>query len=339
MSPRATIASHPGPVRATRQPASRPTLPRPAVTPELLAGLAARLTARDRWLLAMLHEHRVLTTTQITQLAFGSQRAATGRLLTLYQLRAVDRFRPLTPVGSAPWHFVLDDAGAAVLAAERGITVAELGYRRDHALAIAHSARLAHTVGTNGFFTALAATARHTPGAELRVWWSERRCAHTWGDLARPDGYGRWREGDREVDFFLEYDTGTETLDRVAAKLPGYADLAHASGITTPVLFWLPTARREAALRHLLHRHLGERPAGEDLVPAATAARDTGPATDPAGPVWLPLGTPGPRLRLIDLATHLLPPPASQPAAPASPQSPLHAPAGPDPEQQGDQGW
>ena len=37
--------------------------------------LAGRLTARDRWLLRMLHEHRVLTTSQIIQLAFGTTRA------------------------------------------------------------------------------------------------------------------------------------------------------------------------------------------------------------------------------------------------------------------------
>ena len=37
-----------------------------ARSPGLLAALAARLTIRDRWLLRMLHEHRVLTTTQIT---------------------------------------------------------------------------------------------------------------------------------------------------------------------------------------------------------------------------------------------------------------------------------
>ena len=81
-----------------------------ARSPGLLAALAARLTTRDRWLLRMLHEHRVLTTTQITWLAFGTGRAATARLLTLYQLRAIDRFRPLTPARSAPLHFVLDEA-------------------------------------------------------------------------------------------------------------------------------------------------------------------------------------------------------------------------------------
>ncbi len=118
------------PQRRTRMPPT-PALPgrprtagRLARGPELAAALAARLTARDRWLLRMLHEHRVLTTTQITQLAFGTTRAATARLITLYQHRAVDRFRPLAPAGSAPLHFVLDEAGAAVLAAEDGITTA-----------------------------------------------------------------------------------------------------------------------------------------------------------------------------------------------------------------------
>ena len=223
---------------ARRRPACPPTpaLPgrpraagRLARGPELAASLAARLTARDRWLLRMLHEHRVLTTTQITQLAFGTTRAATARLLTLYQHRAVDRFRPLAPAGSAPLHFILDEAGAQVLAAEDGITTAELGYRRDRALAIALSAQLAHTTGANGFFTALAAAARASSGqAALGCWWSERRCAAVWGDLARPDGYGRWREqlpGHAAVtaDFFLEFDNGTENLARLIAKLAGYA--------------------------------------------------------------------------------------------------------------------
>ena len=44
-----------------------------------------------------------------------------------------------------------------MLAAEDGITPAQLGYRRDRALAIALSAQLAHATGTNSVFCALAA--------------------------------------------------------------------------------------------------------------------------------------------------------------------------------------
>ena len=126
-----------------------------ARSPQLAAALAARLTARDRWLLRMLHEHRVLTTGQITQLAFGTSRAATARMSVLYQLRAVDRFRPLAPAGSSPLHFILDEAGAAVIAAEDGTDASGLGYRRDRAAAIALSPRLAHDTGANGIFAAM----------------------------------------------------------------------------------------------------------------------------------------------------------------------------------------
>jgi len=302
---------------------ARPGRPRSggrlARSPQLAAELAARLTARDRWLLRMLHEHRVLTTAHITQLAFGTTRAATARMTTLYQYRAVDRFRPLAPAGSSPLHFILDEAGALLLAEEDGITPHELGYRRDRSLAIALSTRLAHDTGANGIFTALAATTRASSGRQaLECWWGERRCAATWGEHARPDGYGRWTEQlpgrpAATVDFFLEYDAGTEPLSRVIAKLTGYAALAARTGITTPVLYRLHSPAREAALHARL---AGPPPAGIPAaasaaqipgVPVATATPDSSPQ-GPAGAAWLPAGSPGPRLRLAQLA-----PPGSRP--------------------------
>src|SRR5580693_901208 len=249
---------------------------RPAVSPALLAALAGRLTARDRWLLRMLLEHRVLTTTQITALAYGSPRRAALRLGQLYRLRAVDRFRPLAAAGSSPYHWVLDQAGAEVLAAEDGLPVARLGYRRDRALDIAFSPRLAHTTGTNGVFAALARAAR-CGGGELACWWSERRCAALWGDLARPDGYGLWRDpGGQGTDFFLEYDTGTEDLPRLTAKLTGYRELATRTQIATPVLFWLASGpRREQQFRALL---AGAGPV--PCVPVVTATPASAQAAD-----------------------------------------------------------
>ena len=313
---------------------SRPARPgRPASTPDLMATLAGRLTARDRWLLRMLHEHRVLTSAQITQLAFGTTRAATARLLILHRYRAVDRFRPLARRGSAPWHFVLGEAGARVLAAEDGVTLTQLGYRRDRALDIAVSPQLAHTTGANGFFTALAAAARAGHG-QLACWWGERRCAALWGDLARPDGYARWRGHNggqpAEAEFFLEYDTGTEDLPRLAAKLAGYRMLAERTGIITPVLFWLPGPRRETALHALLARD--PRP-GADRVPVATATPVLAGEDGPEGPAWLPAGTPGPRRQLAQLpaawpATEstTADPPSGGPAPADPPGLPWHPP-------------
>jgi protein involved in plasmid replication-relaxation len=214
-----------------------------------------------------------------------------------------------------------------------------LQWRQWHAFAIAFSSRLPHTVGANGIFTALAAAARTSGGqAALQCWWGERRCAATWGEHARPDGYGRWSEQPPgrppvAVDFFLEYDTGTEDLPRLIGKLAGYAALAARTGMTTPVLFWLPTARREAALRARLagpppHGTPGASAAQVPGVPVATAAPGTG-ADGPAGAAWLPAGRPGPRLRLAALA----PPGTAGPAAapgetPALPGGlPWHPPA------------
>lgn len=261
-----------------------------ASTAERLAAAASRITARDRRLCQLLAEHRVLTTPQLTQLAFPSLDAATKRLAILHRLGLVDRFRPHHHPGSAPYHYTLGPLGAALLAAHTNQDPATLGYRRDRTLALAHSQHLQHLVGVNGFFSALAATARIHPDAELELWWSEQQCAARWAPLIHPDGYGRWREHQARVDFFLEYDRGTQAPQRLAAKLGGYHALTHASRITTPLLIWLPTSAREATIRHAV--------AGTSL-PVATATPH--PSHSPAGPRWQPLQGSGPRRRLIEL--------------------------------------
>jgi hypothetical protein len=274
-----------GPTHTTRTAADR--------LAQQLAGLAGRLTPRDRELCRLVYEHRVLTTPQLAQLAFTNLVTAECRLVTLYRLDLLDRFRPRRDTGSAPFHYVLGGLGAALLAAERGIEPRELGWRRDKALAIAYNQRLSHIVGTNGFFCALAGYARQHPrrGVKLVDWWSERRCHQTWGEIVQPDGYGRWHEHDQVLDFFLEYDNATEPTPRVAAKLDGYAELARAKDLFTPVLFWFPTPGREASVRRALSR---------PELPIATAnAQDD---RNPTEAVWLPLRQTYPRRRLIDLA-------------------------------------
>ena len=251
---------------------TRPT-PRAVNSAEHRAVLAARLTDRDRWIIRMLHEHRVLTSHQITALAFPSSRSARQRLRELFCWSVLDRFQPFISVGTAPLHYVLAPAGAAVLAAEDGLEVKDLGYRHDRAFGIAHSLRLAHTIGVNEWFTALVHRARHDPDMTLGAWWSETRCARHFGDLIKPDAYGRFSAHGRAIEFFLEYDLGTEHLAKLANKLHGYHALAAATAITTPLLVWLPTSRREATARHQLTHtwaHLDE----PRCVPVATATAD-----------------------------------------------------------------
>lgn len=266
----------------------------PRSGPDLLAAAARRLTARDRYIARMCFDHRVLTTGQITQLAFTSPTTAKHRLTELARLRVVDRVRPFTFVGSAPWHHVLGPTGAAILAAEDGTPLTELGYRRDHAIAVLYSRDLGHLRGTNGFFCHLAAHARHHPASALITWWGEQHCRTEWGTYARPDAYATWQDAGHRLSFCFEYDTGTEPLDRVAAKLDDYTHLADALGAHLPVLFWLQGPTREAHLRARLTRH---------AYPAvATAHLDPAVSDLPAGQLWQPVDRRGPRLRLAELA-------------------------------------
>ncbi|MGW5789251.1 replication-relaxation family protein [Saccharopolyspora sp. NPDC003752] len=309
--------------------------PRVANSVEHQATLAWRLTPRDKWIIRMLHEHRVLTATQITACAFPSFRSGRQRLRELFQWSVLDRFQPAIALGTAPMHYVLGPAGAAVLAGEHGLDVKDLGYRRDRTMSIAHHQRLAHTVGISEWFTTLIARTHHHPEETLHAWWSEVRCARHFGDLVRPDAYGRWHTPTGEAEFFLEFDLGTETVPRVARKIHGYAHLANATAITTPVLVWLPTSRREVTVRRQLHRTWRDldQPC---LVPVATAAADhLNPDTShpsPAEPVWAPLTATRDEARypLHDLASVWNLPAAStvtDPAAGTAPPGVLPPPA------------
>lgn len=316
--------TNPIPQRALRGHRPQRITPRAAATAEHHAHLAPRLQPRDRWLARMLFEHKVFTSHQIAQLAWPSVRAANLRLLQLYRWRVIDRFQPFLTLGSAPMHYVLDIAGATALAHEDGLDLKDLDYRHEREIGRAYSLRLAHTIGTNGVFTALIAQARHANASgRVTAWWSETRCARHFGDIVRPDAYGRWQQADHELEFFLEFDFGTENLHTLATKLTSYHHLATTTNIITPILVWLPTTRRETgarralatALRALDHPH---------LIPLATTSSDLPDpvrALDPTAARWLPIGPPCDpgRLRLIDL-THAwptLPPPSIGPASSA----------------------
>jgi hypothetical protein len=290
------------------------------VSERLLMRAARRLTERDRLILALLWEHRVLTTSHVAALAFGNVTTARHRLAALYELRLLDRFQPRTPAGLADYHYVLDHAGSYVVAADRGADPDALAWTKENALAIMRSQRLAHLVGTNGLFVTLAGTARRHADATLLLWWSERRFAAWLGEQSAgwtavaqdggrgwrqpprpyPDGYGVWTEGGSTVACAVEYDRGTEPLARLTAKLPGYVELAWLLGAPPWTLFAFGSPRREANARAAL--------AGAP-VPVATAHD----LADPAGPVWLPVdASPALRLRLAGLA-HAAPAPAVRP--------------------------
>lgn len=96
-----------------------------------------------------------------------------------------------------------------------------------------------------------------------------------------PDSYGCWEDQGRAVRFFLEHDTGTESLTKVVRKIDEYrAFPTDAFGI---LLFSVHSSRREIALRTALGRDLTASDPGFVI---ATAVRDHGHADGPAGPIW-----------------------------------------------------
>lgn len=100
----------------------------------------------------------------------------------------------------------------------------------------------------------------------------------------RPDAFGEWHEDGVAVEFFLEYDRGTETLARLVDKLGGYERFEAERGASSWVVFAFGSPRREATARRALA-----------TVPAATAA--LGGPLRPADALWLPAapGRPGRR--------------------------------------------
>jgi Replication-relaxation len=276
-----------------------------------LLAAPAHLTDRDRWLVRLVGEHRVLTTGQLTALGFANLTTARHRLAVLVRLGLLRRFRPHPPIGSAPWHYVLGPVGAALLGTEdRNENKWTPQARTDRQLGLERSPRLSHMTGRNQFFVALAAHARQR-GGELREWLNETRAAAhalsdllvapgTWDRLPRPDGAGTWAEQGRQVSFLLEFDTGTEHLPVLAGKLDGYAllasVLADAGQAAPPLLFCFGSPRREQTARQALA-------ACRDSAAVRIATTAIDPyLTSPAGPVWLPLsGHQGRQARLIDL--------------------------------------
>lgn len=242
------------------------------------------LTERDRYVLGLVVEHQVLTTAHLVSLAFPSRDRAEQRLRILARRDVLSRFRPCVRPGSAEWRYVVGCIGAAILAARRGVSPPRPATHTARVLRLAENPRLGHLLGVNGFFASLAREARDGHGSSLDAWLSEARATGACGRLARPDGLGAWREPGRQVRFFLEYDTGTESLDQLTAKLGGYRDVAEVGGPAYPVLFWLPSLVREANLRRLL----GPAPP----VPVATATAEAADASGagPAGTLWLLAG-------------------------------------------------
>ncbi|MFR9780281.1 replication-relaxation family protein [Micromonospora sp. MS34] len=286
---------------------------KPLPAPDPLLRLQASITARDDRLLGWLYDHGLLTTDQIAAALFPSLDFAQRRLRRLTGLRAVDRFRPNKPDGgSYPYHYVLDQLGYSHVRAQRGLGPPRRDQARHRKQSLTSRPDLPHLLGGNQVFVDLAAHARthpdsrlerwrpasafHDPGVFYRRGGDPQIMVHGPSGLPRPDGAGVWTELDRSVPFFLEYDTGRERLDILTEKIAKYERLSAMSAWAWPVLFHLPSARREANLHHRL---AGTTPRA--FIATTTADLRTATDSSPAEQVWQLIGLSAGRHRLIDL--------------------------------------
>jgi len=211
--------------------------------------LASHLTERDRRIAKDCFEFRVLISSQITRLYFSGARTATARLEVLYRLRVLDRFRPSMPMGegSAPYHWILDEAGALIVADHLGVDRSELGWQHSVAASIATSQKLRHHVEVNEFFTRLSVEA-NAAGGELSEWYGERSCSQMFSGAVIPDGYGVLAVSGRpKLRFLIELDRASEPSVRLRKKAEDYERHLPYSALRerdVTVLLLVPSARR-----------------------------------------------------------------------------------------------
>jgi hypothetical protein len=193
----------------------------------------------------------------------------------VHQLQIVERRQ----YGSHPFHYLLDDAGALLLASERAVEPAELDHSRAKNLRLVSSQQLRHQVEANGIVTRLAQSLRATPGAALLEWRGQRRCSQSWGELVRPDGYLRLQLAGAHQKLWLEHDRSTETHACLQEKLERYEELTLALEHPVTLLLTLLSDRREREVRRTL------RPSGEVHLLTTTSERHH---ADPLAANWLP---------------------------------------------------
>ena len=204
------------------------------------AALWFRLVDRDRRLLALLSEHKVLTTNQIAAIEFRSVRRAQDRLRRLRELGVVFAFREsYLHGGTSQTRYALGYLGARLVAARHAEKPPAPKAYAERLERLALWPKLEHQLSVNDFFCALAALRNPSLLREMRreagvtgltQWWSEKRCTAFFVKYRsgaketrlRPDGYGCWEEHGHAVRFFLEHDTGTEALTKVTSKLDDY---------------------------------------------------------------------------------------------------------------------
>jgi hypothetical protein len=284
------------------------------VSAERVFELARHLTERDREIAMVLFEQQLLTTDQLTLLFFSSRRRAQDRLLFLYRHRVVDRFYPPAPFGygKPQAHWLLDEAGAILVAARLGVERKKLGWQRRGDWG-SHP-QLAHRLETNRFVTDLIAATLPEPTMGVMWWTGPARAArsldvHPHVSPPRPDAGFELVSSAGSIECYLEWDRATETKERLRDKLRAYLSVhevwEYNDWPPLNLLVVVPTATRLATLEDALAElrdvpKVARFPFFTAWGLYAATAEDIA-RQGPLAPTWYPLTDGGPARALTQL--------------------------------------
>jgi DNA-binding Lrp family transcriptional regulator len=258
---------------------------------EEMLRIMQRLTERDRALVAILGRHRVLTIDQISRMFFTSIRATRYRMNVLLDLDVLTRFRFNVRPGSQAYRYALGYTGVRLHAAATDAPMPRRAAHAEQLTRIAASNHIAHLIAVNDFFTRIAAVAHQREDIDLTEWRSESEAVDLTGGMIRPDAAATVAASGRELAFWFEHDTGSETLARVAAKADRYAK--HLAFAGRALLFELPSEARETNLHRELAGHRWP-------FPIATTVLQR--SSDPVGRAWRQVGR-GNLCGMVELAS------------------------------------
>lgn len=197
-----------------------------------------RIVPSEIEILDLLAEKPLLSGKQIADVR-SSSAARTRRLLAHVQSRGLVMCSVAPGRADVPAnrHYYLSDAAISLLARREGMPPGR--FARKHWLSASRLATLFnaldHTRGTRQFFVDLIAVSRRRDGEALEMWLDEAAAArrylwHGEVKLLRPDGYGVYRQRDRALAFYLEWDSGSSSIARYRRKLRAYQECFASAG-------------------------------------------------------------------------------------------------------------
>jgi hypothetical protein len=267
------------------------------------------LDERDQAIFLSLLEHKTLTTDQVKSLCFRSLRRCQGRVSELIGLGVISSFTPPRGFGEGrpPACWFLTKLGLAEIAAGKGVRASDLPWIPDERYRA--SRNLAHRLGVNAFFCALAEASGRVSGHCL-VTWRPEHWVRTSAAEIKPDGFGRYLHPDGACEFYLEYDRGTEAVGALSQKLEGYLKLA--AGWTREqeltgfpnLLVLVPDEEHEGDIAFALRPAVASQHVSGSLAnsfPLFVASEDPLTELGVLGDVWKHVTTEGERLSLLDL--------------------------------------